>query len=211
MADTEHEDQAPEPGQPAKGKGKGKGPKWLNGPHRDEILVISSVALVLLGWLTLRKSGGSTAAATAPATTYAGTTAAAQSGLGAAGIVAGSDANAINGFQTYLANQSDQLAQLQSSVTDLVSAKTPANTQKPLAGSLFSPNYSGQYVQYQGGGIAEVESDGSLFGLTASQWDGALQRRTAGGPFSFDVLGGKSPQQYSTAANIATAAPAAAS
>jgi hypothetical protein len=41
---------------------------------------------------------------------------------------------------------------------------------KPVASTLFAPTGSGNYVRTADGTIAEVESDGSAFGLTAPQW-----------------------------------------
>lgn len=74
----------------------------------------------------------------------------------------------------------------------------------PVASNLFAPTASGKYVQL-GSSINEVESDGSMYGLSPTEWDqlSALPNRPAN--FSFQILGpndGTSSTPYSTKANL---------
>lgn len=134
------------------GKSKGRGPAWLSGPHRDEILVVSSVVLVLFGWLSLRKTGSNAAGMSAD-----GSTSAAQAAyLGNSGSVAGFDQAAVQGLQDSLAQQRDSaagafeglqqlLANQQATIDRLVptvstvpSSQVPPAT--PTAGALLHPS-----------------------------------------------------------------------
>lgn len=177
-----------------------KGPKWLNGPHRDEILVVSSVVLVCLGWLTLRKTGTAAASSGTAATSYLGPTGAAQSGIGA---VAGSDAAAFQGLQTLLANQSDSLARLESTVSSVIPTGTPTNTPSALAAGLFGPSHSANLVRDSAGSVFEVQSDGSLYGLTRNQLDSEVARGQAAGNLSWNQLSTAMPVKFSTETNLA--------
>lgn len=207
-AETETDD-AGAPGAGAegkdKGKHKGKGPKWFTGPHRDQILVISSVVLVLLGYLTLRRSGGSGGSAPVPVGTSGSAMQAAY--LANGGGVAGFDQSAIQGLQTMLANQADQLVGLQNGVSTLAAGGYTATpgplASKPIAAGLFAPIGTGNYVHLGNGIGAEVESDGSLFGITSEQW----QRIISSDPNAnskITKIGGV-PNFFSTEKNLATA------
>lgn len=101
-----------------KGKGKGHGPGGLlHGPHATEILVISSVAGVLLMWLTFRNSAGSSAAAPAPGVSPTGIS---------AGDVAGFDQASVQGLTDNLQTFQQANAAAFQSLTDGITNQTTA-------------------------------------------------------------------------------------
>lgn len=179
-------DAAPEGhgGQPAPaGKPKGKGRLgFLSGPHGTEIIVISSVVLVLFAFLSLKKKPSGYSAD--------GTTSATQAAyLGGAGNVAGFDQAAVQGltqqlndqntanagaFQSIfdsldqqkadqdaaaaswaqkLAAETDALTALQHSLSVLPQPVGGTPAAAPsIASTLFAPKLTGQYVRYTGTG-----------------------------------------------------------
>lgn len=201
---TEHADPAGKGQHPGKGAGRG----GFVGKHRDQILVGSSVLLVVLAWLSLRKTSGSATAASGAG--YLSPTSAAQAGLGSAGAVGGYNAEAQQGLQTLLANQSGQLSNLEAAVANLTGAgsslptATPAALSSPLASTLYNPVGTGNYVRQTDGLIAEVESDGSLFGLTGNQFASVVQSN--GGTVPSVTQLGKLPNVYSLQSNLDAAA-----
>lgn len=125
---SDADDAQPSHGRAVDGKGAaakrpGKGGGIFSGPHRDEILVISSVALVILGYLTLR-GGGKQGSAAAQGTQQT-------NGLG---LLAGGEASAIQGLMTQLQNQSDALGNLQATVDDNIGGGgVPDQSPSPFA------------------------------------------------------------------------------
>jgi hypothetical protein len=166
---------------PAGGHGGGHHPghRLLSGPHRDEILIVSSLVLVILGYLTLRKSSSPT---TAPGLVSA---------TNPSGAVAGYDASVMQGFAQLLQNQSDQLAGLNAALTGSSGGSGGASASTPslISRSIFAPTNSGQYVRYGNGLIAEIESDGSQLVLNQSEWQGI--RRQLGNHLSLDQVSAK--------------------
>lgn len=85
--------------------------------------------------------------------------------------------------------------------------KTPTPvTKAPIASTIFAPKGTGNYVSLPNGVGAEVEEDGSLFGITYQQWQD-LQAK-AGTQLSTSKLG-TNLDYYSTERNAWTAAQAA--
>lgn len=133
------------------GEGKGKphgAGGFLHGPHATEILVISSVAGVLLMWLTFRKAGGgSSSSAAAPAVSPTGVTAGNVAGFDQASVQGLTDnlqtfqqanAAAFQGLSDALGNQSQGLASiaqetsgLNASISNQTSTLTNALTALP--------------------------------------------------------------------------------
>jgi hypothetical protein len=68
----------------------------------------------------------------------------------------------------------------------------------PIASTLFNPQNTGTYVKGPDGTISEVESDGSLFGMTYSQW---LPISNGGAQISAEVPAAQT--MYSLAQNLA--------
>lgn len=201
----DHEDQAPEHGAPPAG-GKHKGGKLaqlFTGPHRDAILVVCSVVMVLLMWLTLRRTSNSAASSGGAMTSQLGPTQAAQTGL-SSGSVAGSDASALLGFQTLLANQSDQIQQINQAVQGITASGTPDQTpsalSSPIAAGLLGPSSSSRLVKFGNGLIAQVQDDGSLLGLNRSEYVNLTGQLGAGG-YTVDNLGGTPPAGISSVRN----------
>jgi len=198
----DHEDQAPEHGAPpATGKHKGALSSLVTGKHRDAIIVVSSVVSVMLLWLTFRRTSDSSGSAAM--TSQLGPTQAAQSGL-SSGSVAGSDASALLGFQTLLANQSDQIQQINQGIQGIIGStpdQTPSSLSSPsIAAGLFSPKGTSQWVSWGDGVTAEVESDGSLFGLAGTQI--AQLRRQGVNPTIVKLSGNHPTDLYSTSNNV---------
>lgn len=177
-------DTAPAPARGGKGSHPGHG--LLSGPHRDEILIVSTVVLVGLSYLTLRRMSGG-GAATAP-----GLVSASNPG----GAVAGFDQATMQGFQQALQDQADHLATLEAAATG--GGGVTDSTPGPISHTLFAPSYSGNYVRYGNGLIAEVESDGSILGLNQSEWQAV--RKKFGADLNLDVIGGKAGPGGSTVA-----------
>lgn len=184
---------APEHGRAIAGNGKRKG-GVLNGPHREEIIMVASVVGVLLAYFTFKRSSGTPAASSSPQTLTTG------SGVLSSGQVAGYDQNAMAGLQTMLANQSDLLRNLVSSSTSSTGAAPSVPT--PLAAGLDNPMFTGNYLQYGDGSVQEVEADGSLFHLSLPQF-GQVVQRNGGTPATVNVAGG-APTDYSTTSNLLT-------
>lgn len=218
-AEDQEQDQAPAGPQ---GKGKGKhhpGHGLLTGPHRDEILVASSVVLVVLAYLTLRRSSGGAAAGSMTVGAGAPGMVTAPSGTGQLAGYDASMSDAMAGFQTMLQNQADQLQTINGQLTRNPAAGTPAPAPTPAkpapapahvtpkAMSLFGPAFTGHYLRYYDGTIAEVESDGSLLHLNRSEW--AQVKAKLGKRGSVDTLGTHTlPTMYTVQQNINRANPA---
>lgn len=188
-------DPAPaETGATGKGKGKGHpGHGLLNGPHRDEILILATVVMVGISYLTLRKMSG------ASSSTATGTAPGLVSSTNPTGAVAGYDQATMQGFQQMLQNQSDALGQLEATLTP--SAGVTPSTPSPFrASTLFGPAMTGNYVRYANGLIAEVESDGSQLNLNPSEW--ASVRSRFGSKLSLDQLSGN--QKPGAVASVGT-------
>lgn len=167
------------------------------GKHRDEILVISSVLLVVLAWLSLRKTSSSATAASGAG--YLSPTSAAQAGLAGSGAVGGYSAAAQQGLQTLLANQSDQLSTLESAVTNLTGSGS--STPTSIASSLSSPLPSGALLNFAGdGALEQVQSDGSLYHLNPAEWAGLQSRGATYGQIL--NVGGNAPTDYSATSNL---------
>lgn len=202
MAD-DTEDQAPAPAHGPAAAGKGKKGGLLNGPHREMIIVVCSVVGVGLALMTFRGKGSGSSTAAAGSTTALGSPA---SAVLSGGQVAGFDQNAVYGLQTMLANQAGLLQNLEASLT---TAPATPTAQAPLAASLLHPSYNGNYVRFQDGAVDEVESDGSLYWLTASEH----QQAFGDGGYSghVDQLTVNSPTSgvYSTGGNLLARQPGA--
>lgn len=117
----------------AGGKKPGKLKALINGPHRDEILVVTGTIGVILAYLTFKKAGapaGGTAAggATQSTSTLAPTTGAL---AGTSGQVAGynqSNPAASAGFASYLQNLTQEVAALQAGANAQTNPTTPTST-----------------------------------------------------------------------------------
>lgn len=128
--------------------------------HKVEILGGGAAVVALLGYRQRKKSSSTTAGATIPGT------------IPAAAVVGGTGTSAATydstAFDTYDALQqqiSDLASRQQTSSPTTASGATPA----PIASTLFAPAGSGNYLRNSYGNLVEVESDGSLYGLTGSQ------------------------------------------
>jgi hypothetical protein len=76
---------------------------------------------------------------------------------------------------------------------------------KPVASSLFAPNRTGTYVRGADGSIAEVESDGSLYGLTGGDWAGIEKASGGLGSTPLTQFTSNLPQYYSIQGNLSAA------
>jgi hypothetical protein len=75
----------------------------------------------------------------------------------------------------------------------------------PIASSLFAPNLTGRYVRGQDGSIAEIETDGSLYGLTGGDW-ASIEKSSGGlGSTPLTQLSTALPSFYNVQTNLATA------
>lgn len=182
------------------GKGKKHGPgSLLHGPHATEILVISSVAGVLLMYLTFRKGAG----ANGPAAGTAGSPAISPAGV-SAGDVAGFDQAAVQGLSQRLDMQSQLLQTLTNGATALPQDVQGLSAQVPLASKLFAPTDSSTFVHYANGTVAQVQSDGSQLGLSWGQWQ---PLSAAGARPSVEMPGSASGSFFTTVGNLANVKP----
>lgn len=94
---------------------------------------------------------------------------------------------------------SPQLGAMQSQLNALTAAPSSSSTPTPVAGpiasSLLAPKGTGTYVINGNGTIGEVESDGSIFGMTLPQWmplydAGARPAATVDNALPMSTLGG---------------------
>lgn len=194
------------------GKGKGKGKGLLNGPHREEIIVVCSVIGVGLAFLTLRKGASSAAGTSTPSAALSTSGTSASLGTGTGQLAGGySDANA--GLQQYLAQISDQLGGMEASLNPTAGQGVTPATPSPIAAGLLAPSSSTDFARTDNGSIYQIEQDGTALGLTYQQW---LPFSQAGA--SYQSVGAALPagaQTYTTAGNLrakigsAGAAPAA--
>ena len=169
--------------------------------HKPVVLGAAAAAVTGLALLQRRKKAG----AAAPSSPAARPTSSQPAGtIPAAAVVPSQSYGSTYDSSAYdvynaLSGQLEQLRQ--TSGTGTTAAPTP------VASTLFAPSGSGRFVRYADGGVFEVESDGSLFGLTPNQNEQAT--RAAGPGLSWEQLQGTMPMKYSTAANLATKNPAA--
>jgi hypothetical protein len=156
--------------------------------QRPAVLGATAVGVVGLALLHRKKAAAAPGGAKQPAGT-----------IPAAAVVpaqgyAGPDNSAVQVYDA-LSSQLEQMRQTSASGSGVTAA--PA----PVASTLFAPTGSGKFVRYADGNVFEVESDGSLFGLTPNQNDQAT--RAAGPGISWEQLQSTMPIKYSTAANLA--------
>lgn len=125
--------------------------------HKTAIIGAAGAGVVGLALLQRKKAAASSAAGPS----LAGT-------IPAAGVVPSTgvqaaypDTGAVDTYNTIM----DQLLKQQAAMNPPVPAAAP----KPVASSLFAPTGSGKYVRYGSGTIAEVESDGSLYGIAPGE------------------------------------------
>lgn len=195
--DTDTEGAPPAHGPAIKGKGKGKG--LLNGPHREEIIVICSVIGVGLAFLTLRKGSASAAGTSTPSAALSSSGTSASLGTGS-GQLAGGYSDGSAGLQAYLAQISDQLGGMEANLHPSAGQGVTPATPSPLAAGLLAPDPgSNVYARYASGGIYQVEGDGSLFGVTPGQWTQAVQ---GGASYTQFDAQGPTVQTWNTAANL---------
>jgi hypothetical protein len=127
--------------------------------HKVELLGAGAAAAVLLG-LRARAKGG-TGKAAGPAGT-----------IPAAAVVPATG----QGFgSTYDSSAYDVYSALQSELGPLLEAQSQTTGRSgitsvpPIAAGLFAPTGTGNYVRYGDGTIAEVESDGSIYGIAPGE------------------------------------------
>jgi hypothetical protein len=130
--------------------------------HRTAVLGGGAAAVAGLAlWQRRKAKTGATSSTTGAKVQPAGTIpAAAVVPAGATGT-AGYDSSAFDVYDA-LSQQMEQLRQTVGMSTSVAPA--------PTASALFAPTGSGNYVLLPNGVTGEVESDGTVFGLTSEQW-----------------------------------------
>ena len=139
--------------------------------NKKPLAIAGAVAVGGLALMQRQKAGGDvgTTSATTPS---AGATPAAIGGLATP-----------NGQVVYSSEASDvynaiqpQLSTIGTAMNQLLSDKATANSDDsiPIAARLNAPSGTGQFVGWKGNGyVTEVQSDGSLYHLTPSEWAAA--------------------------------------
>lgn len=132
--------------------------------HRTAVLGGAAVLVVGLGLYSRKVKAPAAAGATTGGATVPGTIPAA-----AVAPTGGYDSTATDVYQA-LSDQIGALEQQQQTTGTAVTAPS-----KPISSTLFAPTGTGQYVVYKNGAYGEIESDGSVYGLstpelTPDQW-----------------------------------------
>lgn len=162
--------------------------------RKQTIIVVASVMGVLLTYLIYRRSkstaaqGGTTTAASPTSDT-------------AIGDLAASEGNT----QTLLGQLGNQISGLTAALTPSTTDTAPVAAPAPIASTLFAPSADAVgYERLNNGFIGQVESDGSILGLTGQQWLGIQAANPGLTPTDTgtDTLGAP---DYWTSSNIASA------
>lgn len=160
---------------------------------KPAVLGAAAAGVVGLALLQRRKAGGDAAAPAAPAVPASGS------------YSAGGQVASAGGFGAYDSTASDVAGWLSPQLDELRRLSSPTPVPAPIASTLFAPSGTGNYVRRGDGLVAEVQSDGSLFGMTLDQWV------KAGQPSATDLAGlPNTVPIYSTQTNVTTAGTAAA-
>jgi hypothetical protein len=139
--------------------------------NRTAILGTAAAGVVGFALYKRKQAGGATAApasAAAPVYSAGGQTA----GMYGANAYDSSASDVYGLVQPQLESLGSQLSDLNTKLGSVPVSQAPAS---PVASRLANPLYNGNYIRNAGGGFAEIESDGSLLGLTAQQWANAYK------------------------------------
>lgn len=171
--------------------------------NKNKPLVLGTAAVGVTG-LALLQRGKSTGGPGAPvAATVPGIPAAAVVPASAGGTYDSGSVDVYNALQPTL----EAILQQGNRQTDASSGITAPPA--AIASTLFSPTFSGNYVRFADGLVAEVQSDGSLYGMTAAEHKRAFASN--GGDYKGLVNELETPRTgpvYSTVANLRNAAAA---
>lgn len=161
--------------------------------HKTAVLGSAAAAVAGLALIQRRKATAGAAGSTTVGARVPGTIPAAAIEPQSAGAYDSTSYDLYNA----LSGQLEQLAQTGSSTG---AAQAP----EPVSSSLFAPTGTGEWVRFADGVTAEVESDGSLFGLTGSQITALRQAGLK--PTIVKMPGTKPSSLASTVSNISARA-----
>jgi hypothetical protein len=164
--------------------------------NQKAVLGVGAAAVVGVGVMRARKKSAGAAAGGAGATPTAGTAFA--TGPAIAGTQTPYDSSVVDGYN-------DLQSQIYG-LSDKLNAPMPVPA-APIASTLFSPQGTGQYVHFGNLG-GEVESDGSVFGITQDQWQQILAKDPAANG-KITTLSTGPTNWWSTEKNVNAAAAAA--
>lgn len=165
--------------------------------NKGPILATAAAGVVGFALYSRRKAGGNTAAPAQAAPTTAGASSGGQTaGMRGANAYDSSASDVYGLIQPQMESLGKQVGDLNNKL-NAVPVSTPAKATGPLAAQLYAPQGTGNYVRLPNGVGAEVESDGSLFGITSEQWAGLA----AQGKTSTPTTIGKNVDFYSTERN----------
>lgn len=128
------------------------------GQNKVALLGAGAAGAVLLGLRTRSKATGGGPRTAQPAGTLPAAAVVPANGLQATGSTYDSSA-----FDVYSALM-PQLEALRQTGTSSGVTDVP-----PIAQSIFAPNWTGKYVKYTNGTIGEIESDGSVYGISGAE------------------------------------------
>lgn len=131
--------------------------------HKVAILGGGAAAIAALGLHQRKKNA---AASTTAGATIPGTIPAAAVVGGTGSSAATYDSTAFDIYDSLEQQISDVASRQQTSSPTTASSATPG----PIASTLFAPTGQGPLVHFGNGTIAEVESDGSLYGESLAEW-----------------------------------------
>lgn len=160
--------------------------------NKPAVLGVGAAAVVGLGLYKRRTAKSSPGAAAGQAATPAGLSVPYSAGGQAASVGGTYDSSASDLYGVI----GPQLESIGNAVRAQQAPPTPVPAGVSASG-LFAPSNTGNYVRYGDGTIAEVQQDGSLLGLSYSQW---VPLATAGARYA--DIPGATPQISTTWGNL---------
>lgn len=170
--------------------------------HKTAFMAAGAAGVV--GLALLQKKKGTAAKAPAAASSIPGT-------IPAAAVVpaTGSTYDSTS-FDTYNALQPELERILQQQAASTSNSGGITSAPAPIASTLFSPTYSGNYLRYSDGWVGEAETDGSQLWFTPSEWQTAIAKNGGAEPKYDQLTVPVTPGvPYSVQGNLASAAAAA--
>ena len=173
--------------------------------HKVQILGGGAAAVAALGYYQRKKNAGSSTTSTTAGATIPGTIPAAAVVDSSGSTTATYDSTAFDIYDALQSQITDLASQQQTSSPATSPASSPASgaaaTPPPIASTLYAPADSGRLASYANG-LYEVESDGSLYHLSPSEWQGLIKSNGGKKPGA-TAIAGNAPTSYGGSGNLA--------
>lgn len=160
--------------------------------HKPVVLGVAAAGVVGLALLKKKSSSSSSSSSTSQPAGTIPAAAVVSSGSVQSAYPDTTASDVYNSLQPTLAQILNQQANQTSAGTS-----APLTAPKPIASTLFAPTGSGKYVKYGNGTTGEIESDGSVYGissseLSADQWAQVQSTGVTALPWQNQMAGGPS-------------------